>query len=181
MHRRFRADKPNQLWFTDITQFSLPGFKCYFSVIIDYLDGQVVAAQLGESPDAELANATLEAALKRLKPEELPVLHSDCGCHYRWPGWIEHCQKAGIVRSILRQSDILQPNYLITLFGIRQAPQPEALPRGYLRPFAPASCGPSSRSDSPTHPNVSLFRKKVQSLCANPHEFAHRNNPNMAH
>ena len=103
VHRRFKADKPNQLWLTDITQFSLPGFKCYFSVIVDCLDGQVVAAQLGGSPDAELANATLEAALKRLKPGEHPVLHSDCGCHYRWPGWIERCQKAGIVRSMSKK------------------------------------------------------------------------------
>ena len=28
------------------------------------------------------------------------MLHSDCGCHYRWPEWISICEEAGITRSM---------------------------------------------------------------------------------
>lgn len=28
------------------------------------------------------------------------MIHSDRGCHYRWPGWIERAEKAGLTRSM---------------------------------------------------------------------------------
>lgn len=31
------------------------------------------------------------------------VIHSDCGCHYRWPEWIGICEEAGIARSMSRK------------------------------------------------------------------------------
>ena len=34
--RNFHADKPNEKWFTDITQFRLLSYKCYLSAIVDY-------------------------------------------------------------------------------------------------------------------------------------------------
>ena len=39
-----------------------------------------------ERPDAEMANTMLEEACATLGPGEAPVIHSDRGCHYRWPG-----------------------------------------------------------------------------------------------
>ncbi|MEG1799707.1 MAG: IS3 family transposase, partial [Synergistaceae bacterium] len=32
-----------------------------------------------------------------------PVLHSDRGCHYRWPGWIELTKRRGLIRSMSRK------------------------------------------------------------------------------
>ena len=29
-----------------------------------------------------------------------PIIHSDRGCSYRWPGWIERMNKAGPIRSM---------------------------------------------------------------------------------
>ena len=100
VNRDFHADRPNALWLTDITQFALPGFKCYLSPIIDCFDGKVVAWRISTSPNAELANSSLLAACATLEEGERPTGHSDCGCHYRWPGWIEICKKFGIVRSM---------------------------------------------------------------------------------
>lgn len=31
---------------------------------------------------------------------DAPVIHSDRGCHYRWPGWIRICEEHGLIRSI---------------------------------------------------------------------------------
>ncbi|NLQ12552.1 hypothetical protein HGI81_01630 [Olsenella sp. KGMB02461] len=41
VNRRFQAERPNEVWLTDITQFGLPTYKCYLSVIIDCFDGRV--------------------------------------------------------------------------------------------------------------------------------------------
>ncbi|MBR5260031.1 MAG: IS3 family transposase, partial [Eggerthellaceae bacterium] len=98
--RRFRADAPNVLWLTDITQFNLPSFKCYLSPVIDCFDGKVVAHRMSLSPNAELANSMLRDACATLRDGEHPIEHSDCGCHYRWPGWIGICEEFGLERSM---------------------------------------------------------------------------------
>ena len=39
INRDFHADKPNQKWLTDITEFSIKAGRVYLSPIIDCLDG----------------------------------------------------------------------------------------------------------------------------------------------
>lgn len=100
----FRAGAPNRLWVTDITEFRLPsGEKCYLSPVVDCFDGRPVAWEAGPRPTAALANASLEAACATLAPGEAPVVHSDRGGHYRWPGWIAICEAAGLTRSMSRK------------------------------------------------------------------------------
>ncbi len=101
VRRDFRSALPNFLWLTDITEFRLPtGRKVYLSAIRDCFDSSVVAWRAGEHPDADLANSTLSDACSRLAPGERPVIHSDRGAHYRWPGWISICERNGLVRSM---------------------------------------------------------------------------------
>ena len=88
VERNFHADAPNRTWLTDITEFQLPAGKVYLSPMIDCFDGMVVSWTIGTSPDAELVNTMLDAAIATLPDGERPVVHSDRGCHYRWPGWI---------------------------------------------------------------------------------------------
>ena len=103
INRDFHADAPNVLWLTDITQFTLPDFKCYLSPVIDCFDGKVVSRKIGLHPNAELANSMLDDAIASLSEGEHPICHNDCGCHYRWPGWIQRCEKAGIIRSMSKK------------------------------------------------------------------------------
>ena len=42
LERDFKADKPNQKWVTDVTEFALFGIKLYLSPIIDLFNGEVV-------------------------------------------------------------------------------------------------------------------------------------------
>lgn len=101
--RNFHADAPNRLWLTDITQFSIKAGKVYLSPIIDCFDGMPVSWRIGVSPDAELANSMLREACERLHDGDRPIVHSDRGSHYRWPGWIEICEREGITRSMSRK------------------------------------------------------------------------------
>ena len=85
VNRDFHADKPNEKWLTDITEFSIPSGKVYLSPVIDCFDGMPVSWRMGVSPNANLVNAMLRDAVSTLNPEEKPMIHSDRGCHYRWP------------------------------------------------------------------------------------------------
>ena len=62
VNRDFRAAAPNELWLTDITEFGLPDGKVYLSPTLDCFDGGLPAWSIGTSPNAELANSSLEAA-----------------------------------------------------------------------------------------------------------------------
>ena len=82
--RDFHSDEPNLKWLTDITEFHIPAGKIYLSPIIDCFDGMPVSWTIGTSPDADLVNSMLDAAISTLKADEHPLVHFDRGCHYRW-------------------------------------------------------------------------------------------------
>ena len=100
INRDFSADSPNQKWLTDITEFHIPAGKVYLSPIIDCFDGLAVSWTIGTSPNAQLANTMLSEAIKTLGANEHPLIHSDRGCHYRWPEWIKIMEDAKLTRSM---------------------------------------------------------------------------------
>jgi len=101
--RNFHADAPNAKWLTDLTEFHIPAGKVYLSPIIDCFDGLAVSWTIGISPDAELVNTMLDDAICNLADGEHPIVHSDRGCHYRWPGWISRMENAGLTRSMSKK------------------------------------------------------------------------------
>ena len=103
INRDFHAEKPNQKWLTDITEFCIREGKVYLSPVIDCFDGMPVAWSIGTSPNAELSNSMLRAAVSTLGPDEKPIVHSDRGCHYRWPEWISIIKDAGLTRSMSKK------------------------------------------------------------------------------
>ena len=103
IERNFHAERPNKLWLTDITEFHIPAGKVYLSPVIDCFDGLPVSWTIGTSPNAHLANTMLDCAIQTLGQDEHPIVHSDRGCHYRWPGWIERMEKAGLTRSMSKK------------------------------------------------------------------------------
>lgn len=103
VNRDFHADAPNEIWLTDITEFSIPAGKACLSPIIDCFDGKVVASTMSTSPNAGPVNTMLDDAAATLKEGERPIGHNDRGCHYRWPGWIERRERYGITRSMSRK------------------------------------------------------------------------------
>ena len=102
IERNFHAERPNEKMLTDITEFSIPAGKIYLSSIIDCFDGMVPTWRIGTSPNAELVNEMLDEYHDYLK-EETPLIHSDRGVHYRWPGWIKRMKEYGFTRSMSRK------------------------------------------------------------------------------
>lgn len=101
--RDFSASSPDEKWLTDITEFQLPAGKVYLSPILDCFDGKVVSWSIGTRPDAQLVNTMLDEAINKLTGDDRPIIHSNKGGHYRWPGWLERIQAAGLVRSMSRK------------------------------------------------------------------------------
>lgn len=105
LNRDFSASAPNEKWLTDITEFQIPAGKVYLSPMIDCFDGMVVSWSIGTRPDAELVNTMLDAAIQTVTARsDRPVVHSDRGGHYRWPGWLSRIAEAQLVRSMSRKA-----------------------------------------------------------------------------
>ena len=100
INRDFQAATPNEKWLTDITEFQIPSGKVYLSPLIDCFDGLVVSWTIGTRPDANLVNTMLDAAIETVATSKnKPVIHSDRGAHYHWPGWLSRVHNAKLTRS----------------------------------------------------------------------------------
>jgi transposase InsO family protein len=105
LNRNFGAETPNEKWLTDISEFQIPAGKVYLSPMIDCFDGMVVSWSIGTRPDADLVNSMLDAAIKTVATDSArPMVHSDRGGHYRWPGWLSRVAEAKLVRSMSRKA-----------------------------------------------------------------------------
>lgn len=103
LNRNFKADKPNEKLLTDLTEFSINDDKVYLSSMIDCFDGFITSWTIGLSPNATLVNTMLIDVINRLKDDEKPIIHSDRGCHYRWPDWIKLMEDNGLTRSMSKK------------------------------------------------------------------------------
>lgn len=103
VNRNFHADELGKLLLTDITEFHISAGKVYLSAITDVFDGKIVAWTIGTSPNAKLVNTMLVKAREALGDDKHPIVHSDRGIHYQWPGWIALMKKFGWTRSMSKK------------------------------------------------------------------------------
>ena len=66
---------------------------------VDCHDGRIVAYAAGSGPNAGLADRMLVKAAETLPEGARPLVHSDRGCHCRWPGWLALMDRYGPARS----------------------------------------------------------------------------------
>ena len=97
---RFGADKPNELWITDVTGSRIPAGKACLPPIAGCFGGMPPSWPVSTSPDAEMASPSLPGACRRLGEGGHPRIRPDRGCHCRWPGWTRTCDENGLVRSM---------------------------------------------------------------------------------
>lgn len=83
LQRCFHAEKPNEKWVTDVTEFNVGGEKIYLSPIMDLFNGEIVSYRIQTRPTFDLVGKMLKGALEKLRPSEKPILHSDQGWQYQ--------------------------------------------------------------------------------------------------
>jgi len=82
LNREFTADRPNEKWLTDVTEFKLTtGKKTYLSAILDLGDNSIVSYVLGTSNNNQLVFDTLDQAIAANTTAK-PIFHSDRGFQY---------------------------------------------------------------------------------------------------
>lgn len=82
LNRNFTAEKPNQKWVTDVTQYRVGERWLYLSAVKDLFNNEIVAYQLSERNDNELVLQTFAKAFAKQKDVTGLVVHSDQGLQY---------------------------------------------------------------------------------------------------
>lgn len=82
LKRNFIAEKLNEKWLTDVTEFKYgDGRKLYLSAILDLKDKSIVSYVMSPSNNNNLVFETFDVAVQRY-PDAKPLLHSDRGFQY---------------------------------------------------------------------------------------------------
>lgn len=103
LQREFTAEKPNQKRCTDVTEFKYGNVKkVYLSAIIDLYDKSIVSYVLGQSNNNDLVFKTVRSAIRALKEDEFPLLHSDRGYQYTSKKFKRILEKAYITHRMSR-------------------------------------------------------------------------------
>ncbi len=107
LERNFKAEKPNQKWVTDVTEFALFGIKLYLSPIIDLFNGEVVAYNLSRHPNLNQVTDMLNKAFAKIPDNTELILHSDQGWQYLHKHYQRILKDKGIRQSMSRRGNCL--------------------------------------------------------------------------
>lgn len=118
LKRNFKANKPNEKWVTDVTEFSLFGSKVYLSPIIDLFNGEVVSYSISEKPVFSQIVDMLEKAFKKIPDNTNLILHSDQGWQYQMKQYSYLLNKKGIRQSMSRKGNCLDNACAENFFGL---------------------------------------------------------------
>ena len=116
--RNFQADRPNQKWVTDVTEFHLFGEKLYLSPILDLHSRDIVSYVISERPVLSMVTTMLEKAFAKLSNSEILLLHSDQGWQYQHKHYQRMLQEKGIQQSMSNKGNCLDNAVMENFFGL---------------------------------------------------------------
>ena len=121
LNRDFHADKPNEKWLTDVTEFKwyegIEVHKVYLSAILDLYDRRIVAYVVGDRNDNPLVYRTFDQAVKA-NPDAKPLFHSDRGSQYTNRAFHHKLENAGMTQSMSRVGKCIDNGPMEGFWGI---------------------------------------------------------------
>jgi len=105
LNQEFAVDRPNAVWVSDITEFKTSTGTLYLAAVKDIFHKEIVGWALADHMRAELCLEALRNAVKKHRPAQGLIHHSDQGSQYCSAAYIEELKKHGIVRSMSRKGN----------------------------------------------------------------------------
>ena len=82
LQQQFHVSRPNEVWVSDVTCFSVFNRMYYIYVIIDLYARKVIAYKISKHNSTQLTKATVKSAYETRMPIGELLFHSDQGCNY---------------------------------------------------------------------------------------------------
>ena len=166
LNREFYADKPNEKWLTDVTEFKwYEGpviHKLYVSAIFDLYDRRIVAYKIGISNNNKLVFDTFDEAVAKY-PNAHPLFHSDRGFQYTSKVFRAKLDKAKMVQSMSRVGRCIDNGPMEGFWGILKSEM------YYLRKFTDEQELTAAIENYILFYNTKRYQKRLR--CMTPMEF----------
>ena len=121
LDRKFTAEKPDEKWLTDVTEFKwyegLKVHKVYLSAILDLYDRRIVSYVVSDRNDNPLVYKTFDQAVKA-NPDAQPLFHSDRGFQYTNRTFHQKLVNAGMTQSMSRVGKCIDNGPMEGFWGI---------------------------------------------------------------
>ena len=121
LNKEFKAEKPNEKWLTDVTEFKYyigaEKKKVYLSAILDLFDRRIVAYVIGDSNNNPLVYDTFDKAVAS-NPDAHPIFHSDRGFQYTGNVFHQKLKKQKMVQSMSRVGKCIDNGPMEGFWGI---------------------------------------------------------------
>ena len=118
LKRDFYAEKPNEKWVTDVTEFHLFGQKLYLSPILDLCSRDLVSYTISEHPVLSMVTSMLDKAFGQIPDNTGLILHSDQGWQYQHKVYQKMLLEKGIQQSMSRKGNCLDNAVIENFFGL---------------------------------------------------------------
>ena len=117
LQRQFQAEKPNQKWVTDITEFKVKDKKLYLSPIMDLYNQEIISYDLNERPVFDQVVKMVQKAFIKVKNTKDLVFHSDQGWQYQMKPYQALLKGRGIIQSMSRKGNCWDNAIIENFFG----------------------------------------------------------------
>ena len=118
LQRDFHAEKPNQKWVTDVTEFSLFGQKLYLSALLDLHSSYLISYTISERPVLRMVTSMLDKAFEIIPNGTDLILYSDQGWQYQNKYYRQMLKQKGIRQSMSRKGNCLDNAVMENFFGL---------------------------------------------------------------
>ena len=116
LQRNFKADRPQQKWVTDITEFKVKDKKLYLSPIMDLFNGEIISFTLADRPQLKQV-LEMVSKVKKQSISTPTILHSDQGWHYQMQRYQQILKDKNIQISMSRKGNCLDNAVIENFFG----------------------------------------------------------------
>ena len=103
--RKFKADRPNQVWVSDITYIATGEGWLYCAIVKDLFTKKIVGYATSERINTQLVIDALNMATGRQKPPRGLIFHSDRGVQYTAKAFRLLLNQKGFEQSMARKGD----------------------------------------------------------------------------
>ena len=117
LKREFKAEKPNEKWVTDITEFKVKDKKMYLSPVMDLFNQEIISYELSERPVFKQVVSMLKKAFRKTKNTKGLVFHSDQGWQYQMKQYQVLLKKKKIIQSMSRKGNCWDNAIIENFFG----------------------------------------------------------------
>ena len=118
IERDFFSNKPNEKWYTDITEFNLRGDKVYLSPILDGYAGDIVSYSISKNPSFNQIIDMMDKAFLKNPDIDHLIFHSDQGWQYQMKQFSNILEEHNMIQSMSRKGNSLDNGLMENFFGL---------------------------------------------------------------